>query len=50
MQQSVSLKLLPYEADNSDIVKDYIALSTGKPVADVSGFYILKKSIDTRLQ
>ena len=48
MQQSVSLKLLPHEADNSDIVKEYIALSIGKPITDITGYYIVKKSIDAR--
>ena len=48
MQQIITLKLLPHEADNSDIVKDYLSLAVGKPAHQISGYTIQKKSIDAR--
>ncbi len=48
MQQTITLKLLPHEAENSDIVKEFIALSAGKNVTDITGYFIQKKSIDAR--
>lgn len=48
MQQNISLKLLPSEAADESIIKDYIARSVSKPVEQVSGFNILKRSIDAR--
>ena len=48
MQQTISLKLLPSEAEDTRILQQYIARSTGKQEADISGFYITKKSIDAR--
>lgn len=48
MQQKISLKLLPSEAADQSTVKSYIARSLAKNTADVSGFHILKRSIDAR--
>lgn len=48
MQQQLTLKLLPSEAANNSVVKTYIAQSTGKHESEVTGFYLLKKSIDAR--
>ena len=48
MQQKISLKLLPSEAADDAIVKKYIASATGKKLSAVTGFHILKKSIDAR--
>jgi uncharacterized FAD-dependent dehydrogenase len=48
MQQSLSLKLLPQEAADDALIRDYIARATGKQVAAVTGFYITKRSIDAR--
>ncbi|HEY0678221.1 MAG TPA: FAD-dependent oxidoreductase [Chitinophagaceae bacterium] len=48
MQQNISLRLLPSEAASTDIIKEYIASATGKKPADISGFYILKQSVDAR--
>ncbi len=48
MQQTISLKLLPSEAAEYYIINRYIALSSGKRMAEITGFYILKKSIDAR--
>jgi len=48
MQQQLTLKLLPSEAANDAIILQYIANNAGKHIADVTGFYIVKKSIDSR--
>lgn len=48
MQQIFSLKLLPCEAASEDSIKQYISSSSGKKLHQVSGFHILKKSIDAR--
>ena len=48
MQQKISLKLLPSEAADEAIVKKYIAASAGKNVSAITGFHILKRSIDAR--
>ncbi len=48
MQQKRSLKLLPHEAVNDDIVKKYIAASANTKVSSITGYQILKKSIDAR--
>ncbi len=48
MQQTITLKLLPSEADSSDIIKDYLSLAAGKSVSDITGYFIQKKSIDAR--
>jgi len=48
MQQKISLKLLPSEADDELAVKKLIAHTTGKKSASVSGYQVLKQSIDAR--
>lgn len=48
MQQKVSLKLLPSEAADEASVKSYIATSLSRKAVDISGFHILKRSIDAR--
>ncbi|MDQ2752159.1 MAG: FAD-dependent oxidoreductase [Bacteroidota bacterium] len=48
MQQNITLKLLPREAENSAIVKEYIAHHAGTSFDSVTGFFIQKKSIDAR--
>ncbi len=48
MQKKVSLRLLPYEASDDNFIKDLIAKTCGKKSIDISGFTILKKSIDAR--
>lgn len=48
MQQQLSLKLLPREAGDNRIIREYIAQATGKPLTAVTGFYITKRSIDAR--
>ncbi|HMG82432.1 MAG TPA: FAD-dependent oxidoreductase [Ferruginibacter sp.] len=48
MQQKISLKLLAAEADNDTVIKNLIAKTIGVRGATVTGFYILKRSIDAR--
>ncbi len=48
MQLKVSVKLLPHEADDIKSVYDIIARIAGKKTSEVTGYYILKKSIDAR--
>jgi len=48
MQQKISLKLLPSEAADESAVKKLIAGNTGKKANSVSGYHILKQSIDAR--
>lgn len=48
MQQKLSLKLLPSEAADESAVKKLIANNTGKKTSSVSGYHILKQSIDAR--
>jgi uncharacterized protein len=48
MQQKIPLKLLPSEAADESIIKRSIALTTGKKNAAISGYHILKQSIDAR--
>ena len=48
MQKIISLKLLPSEAGNETVVKNYIAKTESVKVSAVSGYIILKHSIDAR--
>ena len=48
MQQQISLRLLPHEAANESVVKQYIAQATAKPLQTVTGYYPVKQSIDAR--
>lgn len=48
MQQQVTLKLSPAEAADDSTIKQYIARQAGKEPAEVTGFHILKRSIDAR--
>lgn len=48
MQQKIVLKLLPSEAADVNIIKEYIANSAGKKANEITGFHLLKKSIDAR--
>ena len=48
MQQQYTLKLKPSEAANEPIVRQYIAQSSGKPIEQISGYQLLKRSIDAR--
>jgi len=48
MQKKISLRMLPSEAGNELSVKQYIAKTEGVGAADVTGYYILTRSIDAR--
>lgn len=48
MQQKLSLKLLPSEAADESAVKKLISNNSGKKTISVSGYHILKQSIDAR--
>ena len=48
MQKEITLRVLPSEADNEEVIRRYIAQSTGNPVEKVSGFYQVRRSIDAR--
>ncbi len=48
MQKTFPFKLLPSEAATPYIVKEYIAAAAATTVASVTGFHILKHSIDAR--
>lgn len=48
MQQRISLKLLPSEAANEAIIQQYAAQSLGVSVSVITGFQVIKSSIDAR--
>lgn len=48
MQQLISIRLLPSEAASDDTIKKYLAAAAGKKISDITGFYIVKQSIDAR--
>lgn len=48
MQQKITLKLLPSEAQNESAIRERIAQFLSKKISAVSGFQIIKKSIDAR--
>ena len=48
MQQKISLQFLPSEAADESVIKKIIARSLGKTESDISGFQLLKRSIDAR--
>jgi len=48
MQKQLTIKLLPSEAGNDTIVRGYIASHCTVPVNKISGYYLLKRSLDAR--
>jgi len=48
MQQKLSLKLLPSEASDDATIKKYISSASGKKVLSVTGYHLLKRSMDAR--
>jgi uncharacterized FAD-dependent dehydrogenase len=48
MQEKLSLKLLPSEAADEPIIKEYIAKASGKEVSEITGYNLIKRSIDAR--
>lgn len=48
MQKDITLKLTPAEANNSNTIYTAIAKALSKPVKNINGYYVTKKSIDAR--
>jgi uncharacterized protein len=48
MQQQISIKITPQEATINEVITQYIAATTGVLQENVTGFTILKKSLDAR--
>ena len=48
MQQNLSLRLLPSEAADDLMIKKKIAAATSKKISEITGFHIVKRSIDAR--
>ena len=48
MQKSIQLKMLPLEATKGNSILEHIAEYTGENISKISGFHILKKSVDAR--
>ncbi len=48
MQQNISLRLLPHEAADEKIIRERLVQSLPKNESGITGFYILKQSIDAR--
>jgi uncharacterized FAD-dependent dehydrogenase len=48
MQKILQLKMLPSEAENASIIKQYAANAVGLGVSEITGFTITKRSIDSR--
>lgn len=48
MQQKITLRVLPQEAENSSNIHEHIAGNAGVRATDVTGYTVLKSSIDAR--
>lgn len=48
MHKQISLRLKPAEATDEKLVRSYIASATGTDLKNISGFHIIKRSIDAR--
>ncbi len=48
MQLDIAIKLLPSEAADEGVIKEYLAAATARDLSEINGFYILKRSIDAR--
>ncbi len=48
MQEQISLRLKPAEATDEALVRSYISSATGTDLKNISGFQVLKRSIDAR--
>jgi len=48
MQKTIQIQLLPNEATNDAIIRQYAANATGTALPSISGFNILKRSLDAR--
>ena len=48
MQQDITLRVLPSQADDREAISRYISEASAKPLSSLSGYYLLKRSIDAR--
>ncbi len=48
MQEQLSLRLKPAEANDESIVRAYISGAAGTDLKNISGFHVIKRSIDAR--
>jgi uncharacterized FAD-dependent dehydrogenase len=48
MRQKLQLKLLPREASDPAVIREYIARATGRPESEITGFRAERRSIDAR--
>jgi uncharacterized protein len=48
MQKNISLKLRPHEASNTSLLRSLIARSEGESEERITGYHILKQSLDAR--
>ena len=48
MQKKIILRLLPSEASDATTIKQKIAVTEGCKENEISGFHLIKKSIDAR--
>jgi len=48
MQKTIQIQLLPLEAAADNIISEYAAKATGHAPSEITGFNILKRSIDAR--
>jgi uncharacterized FAD-dependent dehydrogenase len=48
MQQTLQIKLLPAEAASEEMIREYAAQAIGCPIGAISGFNLLRRSIDAR--
>ncbi|WP_290795767.1 NAD(P)/FAD-dependent oxidoreductase [Flavihumibacter sp. UBA7668] len=48
MQQNYTIQVSPEEANNPSALLDYLASASANPLSAITGFHILKKSIDAR--
>ncbi|MDR3711175.1 MAG: FAD-dependent monooxygenase [Puia sp.] len=48
MRQNLQLLLLPREAADDETIREYAAKATGRPQTDITGYTIIKRSIDAR--
>ncbi len=48
MQKQITIKLLPHEVKDNTSIFENIAKSTGKKITEITGYNIIKKSLDAR--
>lgn len=48
MQQTLQLKLLPAEAVDEGVLREYIAQATARRAEEINGYQLIKRSIDAR--